>query len=420
MARAQSRKRARADDPSQPEEDHSYKRIKSRGIGLHQPSNFPPEFWDNLSKVPLTRRALRELDRRNGARPAPRPTEPEPLVKTTDRVRFSRHGGPDIRHLRGFLPQGPEPKRAVHIIASNPSKTKPTSVYDDAFEQHAIDHGIYPEGYDYPDSRPTPKPENVDQLRLVLFAPRASLSLSQFPDSAFENFKKKNKTVSESSVKRDVIPIIAGNSDIPNVGDLYFTNMESITGDATIRAVPDFFDGARAGAIHDKIRNVKEEGNLNKLIIPTKHASAPVAPNFFLETKAPGGGADVVLRQALHDGAIGARAMHALQNYGAEEPAFDGNAYTYSSTYHGGALQLYAHHVTPPTAPGGRPEYHMTKLRGFDMTDTRETFVQGATAFRNARDLAQRHRDSFIQAANARARQSDVETPPTVGTKKET
>jgi hypothetical protein len=27
-------------------------------------SRTPPEFWDNLSKVPLTRRALREFNRR--------------------------------------------------------------------------------------------------------------------------------------------------------------------------------------------------------------------------------------------------------------------------------------------------------------------------------------------------------------------
>jgi hypothetical protein len=106
--------------------------------------------------------------------------------------------------------------------------------------------------------------------------------------------------------------------------------------------------------------------------------------------------------------------MHALQNYGAEEPAFDGNAYTYSSTYHAGTgtLQLYAHHVTPPTAPGGRPEYHMTQVGGYMMTHSRERFVEGASAFRNARDSAQRYRDSFIQAANARAGQSNVELSP--------
>jgi hypothetical protein len=40
------------------------------------------------------------------------------------------------------------------------------------------------------------------------------------------------------------------------------------------------------------------------------------------------------------------------------------------------------------------------------------TFRRGATAFRNARDLAQTHRDSFIQAANAKACQSGVEAPP--------
>jgi hypothetical protein len=110
--------------------------------------------------------------------------------------------------------------------------------------------------------------------------------------------------------------------------------------------------------------------------------------------------------------------MHALQNYGAGEPAFDGNAYTYSSTYHAGTgtLQLYAHHPTPPTAPGGRPEYHMTQLGSYAVTHSRERFVEGASAFRNARDMAQRRRDSFIQAANAKARQSDAEAPAEVDT----
>jgi hypothetical protein len=101
--------------------------------------------------------------------------------------------------------------------------------------------------------------------------------------------------------------------------------------------------------------------------------------------------------------------MHTLQNYGEEEPAYDGNAYTYSSTYHAGTLKLYAHHATPPTAPDERPEYHMTQLGGYMMTHSRERFVEGASAFRNARDLAQRHRDQLIQEANATARQSDVE-----------
>ncbi|POR39177.1 Uncharacterized protein TPAR_00623, partial [Tolypocladium paradoxum] len=98
-----------------------------------------------------------------------------------------------------------------------------------------------------------------------------------------------------------------------------------------------------------------------------------------------------------------------LQNYGGTTPTYDGNAYTYSSTYQDGTLKLYAHHIAAPITPGGLPEYHMTKLRGFDMTDSRETFVEGATAFRNARELAQRHRDSFIQIANAKASRGTVQ-----------
>jgi hypothetical protein len=103
--------------------------------------------------------------------------------------------------------------------------------------------------------------------------------------------------------------------------------------------------------------------------------------------------------------------MHSLQNYGEEEPSYDGNAYTFSSTYHAGQLKLYDHHVTAPTTPGGRLEYHMTQLDSYAMTGKREKFIEGATAFRNARDLAQRNRDRFIQTANARARQTDAEAP---------
>ena len=50
----------------------------------------------------------------------------------------------------------------------------------------------------------------------------------------------------------------------------------------------------------------------------------------------------------------------------------------------------------------------MTQLDGWQMTGNRKTFVEGPTAFRNARDLAQRHRDSFTKTTNARARQANI------------
>lgn len=88
----------------------------------------PPAFWDNLSKVWLTRRALEELDRRNaqsafnqspvqpkGKKPRTRsavrelkhraqPALPNPANRYLDRgnlQRFARHGGPDLSDLKG-------------------------------------------------------------------------------------------------------------------------------------------------------------------------------------------------------------------------------------------------------------------------------------------------------------------------------
>lgn len=282
-------------------------------------------------------------------------------------------------------------------------KAKRSSAYDGNFEQHLVDCSVYPEWHAYPTDRQTPEPGNMEEARLEFMAARASLSPSRFPESAFRDFKKKNNTNSEGTVMRNVIPIITGTASIPNEGNLPFTNFESLTDGLTVTPVPDFFDGAPLGNVDKSVRE-----DLSQKIVPTKHADVPVAPNFFLEAKAPEGGAGVARRQACYDGAYGARAMHALQSYGEETPVYDGNAYTYSSTYHAGILRLYAHHVTAPTTPEGRPEYHMNKLRGFDLLDDRDTCADGIKHFRNARDLAQRHRDKFIQKANTRARQSDA------------
>jgi hypothetical protein len=47
----------------------------------------------------------------------------------------------------------------------------------------------------------------------------------------------------------------------------------------------------------------------------------------------------------------------------------------------------------------------MTKIRGFDLTDSRDTFVEGAGALRNTLDFAEQRRNDFIRAVNVRASQ---------------
>jgi len=107
-SRPQNRKRQHAeadlsqdDLPSLPS-----KKLKSTREH-HSASRFPPPaFWDSLSKVWLTRRALRELDRRNqsesrahASAPAPRPDRQFSRRKALQR--FARHGGPELGDLRG-------------------------------------------------------------------------------------------------------------------------------------------------------------------------------------------------------------------------------------------------------------------------------------------------------------------------------
>ncbi|KAL7919214.1 hypothetical protein ACQKWADRAFT_329964 [Trichoderma austrokoningii] len=335
---------------------------------------YPPKFWDGLSTVPLIHDALEELERRNRARPCcPSPPVDAQEFTPKEPARFARHGGPDLRHLRGYRHAG-----AMRIsprgrgTESTDTRIELIGPYHRAFEQHLTDHAVHP-------IWKSQEPDLKD-TRAALAVSRPSLSLSK--------------------------------------------NLEPLTDGTVTPAKPDIYCGSYPEDLNRSIRN-----ELAGHIVPSTVEDKPMAPNFFMEIKGPYGQAAVADLQARYSGAIGSRAIHSLQNYNEEEPImYDGKPYTFTSTYYNGALKLYAHHVTAPTSPEGRPEYHMTKVNGYAITDSRDTFVKGVTAFRNARDLAKQYRDNFIQAANARASsaktaaaqadvtepgEDDISTPPT-------
>ncbi|KPM39108.1 hypothetical protein AK830_g7461 [Neonectria ditissima] len=173
-----------------------------------------------------------------------------------------------------------------------------------------------------------------------------------------------------------------------------FRNLDALADGTLALANLDLYYGAYPEDLNRSTRN-----ELASYIIPSTMQDKIMAPNLFIEVKGPDGNAAVAAWQARYDGAIGSRGIHSLQNYGAEEPQYDDQAYICSSTYHNGSPRY------TPTTPQRqeRTEYHMTQLRTFAMTDTREAFIEGATVFRNARYLAKLHLDNFIRAANARA-----------------
>jgi hypothetical protein len=173
-----------------------------------------------------------------------------------------------------------------------------------------------------------------------------------------------------------------------------FTNIETLTTSNTL-AKPDYYWGAEPGDLNDRVRE-----ELSKHIVPRQ--GLPIVPNFSLEAMGPNGSSAVALRQACHNGAIGARAMQSLRSYGQDVPVYENNISAFSGTYHGGdgLLKMYAHSVAQPNGPGTRPEYYMHQLRSFAMTDTADSFRQGATAFKNAMDMTAEFRNAAIARAN--------------------
>ncbi|OJD21380.1 hypothetical protein ACJ73_07280, partial [Blastomyces percursus] len=295
-----SRKRQRSEqNPSQVSGLSQSKKQKHD----HPTGSPPQEFWDNLSKLWLTKGAVRELNRRN-AQPTPYPSylrcrKPNrPLTRqllatlknnrrlvqnaagflrdcvpnySKDIKQFARHGGPDLSDLRGF----PEPinpldrtvnsgrsrsrrrKRSATLTPSSKTqgtqdtevtKTTSTTAYKRNFEQNLIDHGVYPPEYDYPDGRFPSIPDNWEIINERLARPRASLSPSRKADAHVSK---------EQPVTVSVIPIIEGKISVAKcVGGGYaFGNLAPLTDGTLAAGKPDHFYGARPEQLDRNIRS---------------------------------------------------------------------------------------------------------------------------------------------------------------------
>ena len=118
-----------------------------------------------------------------------------------------------------------------------------------------------------------------------------------------------------------------------------------------------------------------------------------------IECKGPDGSLAVATRQACYDGTYGTRTMHRLESFGQSEPVYDNKARALSAIYHGGQLKIFSHSVTQPNGPGTQPEYYMHPQRAFAMTDSKDSYVEGLTAIRNASDWADEQRNTAITLA---------------------
>ncbi|KAI9752870.1 MAG: hypothetical protein M4579_005437 [Chaenotheca gracillima] len=347
-----------------------------------QQEQTPNSFWDNLSQQWLTRRTLREFDRRTDWPPPPVPP-PRTGKEDLDRVqlkRFARHGGPSLD--RSYLTMASSRKgsknRASTAADSEPKKAK-SSGYDRVFEQTLMDHGVYM-------AEETQIPSNWDEIKSRVTQSRRSLSPARFSQTEFAAFKRAFRDAkSELTVVESVIPIITASQNIYHSNGDAFVNLETFASGSVVQARPDYYDGARP---QDLNMSVREE--LWRFIMPASDITKPCLPNLFIEIGNSSDEPVVSERQALHNGAVGARAIHELRSYIGQGELFDNNAYTITSTYGAGTLVIYASFTIPPTGPNRRYDICMILIAGYYIVSDIDTFRQGASALRNARQWAKR------------------------------
>ena len=313
------------------------------------------------------------------------------------------------RQKRGKGDQASSSQLQNTITNSQSSKvTKASGSYDPNFRQRLIDNSILPDGYEYPDGRIPPKPDNWDEIKQMLAKPRRSLSPSIVSEEEHDKFKRvvKNRATSESKATRLVLPMIQGpirderSVDGP---DIRFANLTKLMTGRNRKAKPNIWYGARPEQIDPSIRDNKALGTY---IVPSTTGSRPCAPNFFIEVKGPNGWNEAAENQACFDGAVGARGMHRLQTYNQQVPMYDRRAYTISTTYHSGMLRAYAHHLDQPNGSGTRLEYYMHEIDAWALTGNKRNLLEGMTAVRNAEHWTEVQRNVVIEHANSLAKES--------------
>ena len=379
-------------------------------------------YWDSLSRVWLTLRAVRELDRRDSLLRASAPPNTQTILTrkqhSKDITEFARRGGPDLSDIRNVrwslsirkcLPltvaQHPDPEdSSATTTNSKPKSTKARDRcpdYDRNFEQLLTDKGM--------STRRLGGPRAVNHVHWsdTLEQPRPSLSPSRMSDGEYHRFVR---AVDESSnhdeIMALVVPKIVGRDRYPSRQEARLTNLDPLIEGIAVPQ-PDYYEGSSPRRGNRQLRRL-----LDTSIVPSSHGDSPFLPNISLEAQGQIGSFNEATLQSYHDGALFSRGAHRVENLGRDEEVFDNEARTVSALYHGeGDLVFHTHHLSQPDGPGTSPQTHMTRLHSFDLTDSPQSFRRGA--WRNASDYAHKHRERLIADAYRRATIITVEPSTT-------
>ncbi|KAJ4392523.1 hypothetical protein N0V85_006984 [Neurospora sp. IMI 360204] len=285
-------------------------------------------------------------------------------------------------------------RQTTETTVSRSTKSKRSSAYDPEFATILRECGIYPDG----------DPSllaNLEELRRERDV-RPSLAPSVYPDERVQYYMDENaNAITELDTERMVARAFLGESPLPKSGNIPWSNLSSMTEHQTIAPQPDLYYGFRLDDIDLLLRK-----RLSSLIIPSVRDGAPGAPYLVFETKGREGNLEVLKRQATYVAAAAARAQFALESFGLDQPVYDNRVLAHAWTYAGGQglLTHYGMRVSAPGPGTSREGYHMTLIKRYYVTDSKEQYRAGITAFRNCRDEAYKAAQARLDTAHERLR----------------
>ncbi|POS73656.1 hypothetical protein DHEL01_v207954 [Diaporthe helianthi] len=382
----------------------------------------PHKFWDTLTRVPLCKSALRELDQRNAVidlavtTPTPTPT-PTPKQADLDRpqlLRYARHGGPELSDIRGLAEMPRRRGRGggrgrIQKSQGRPAsrrsattQTKSSSPYDAAFRQHLIDWKVWPINYVFQAGHPAPPPpDNLqDIIKEVCSDGRGSLEPGSFNVKEHENFQLAHSLNGEEESRSRTLDLIEGPLALSTAhvkkGPVKLSNLRPLLPANLVPGCPDRIYGARLDNLDKSVRD-----RLDELIIPTAHRDI-LCPNFVVHIKGEDGTLQVAERQAVYDGALVARGMDYLWEAGSShDQDHQYHARTITCTFADGVLRMYAMARHRFGAGSNQDvEYVTHRLGSWLMVEELDQYCRGAAAFRNGLEWARRQREEAISRAN--------------------
>jgi hypothetical protein len=234
---------------------------------------------------------------------------------------------------------------------------------DPAFAMHLVDNRIFPFSiceFFRPFGRDTEAesdPKNFAEIRRALRKRRSPVTNKRHSEHEFRRHRSSSSLMPEHiDICRRLLPVLMADhrsSDHINHSDNYevqnwhhqfsFDNLKPLTDHTILPPSQATYQGIRFEQLEHPV--MKEIGQY----ISPCGGMEPSLPFFCVETVGAKHSALVAMYKACYDGAVSARAKHALYQYIAPEESelYDNKAYVITCTYVEGHLCLYAQHPAP-------------------------------------------------------------------------